>query len=295
MVIAIAPGVELVATAVVASETDVNSLIIQIHCEGLRFSDAAKQQHQPQQIQHSSPHQQPQNAVVRGASFNGPLHNEVLQLAELLVFLDRQVARFVRIPYELNPTITESTHDTILFLLSMPSHNLLLCMPMHHEFILLSAHTAAKIKDGGATSQKKDEIDLHRTKSVESSNRRASTVQFSETTDPFAIVEAALAAWGSVCKSGGGTGVVMAWKFAISTGAATESGCTGCVDGVTVLICMRAKISAGIAIFDAFGFNCPNSFIKSECDSGAFVLSHLLKGILLYSRCFYFAYFMSGF
>ena len=46
---------------------------------------------------------------MRSASLNGPLHNEILQLTELLVFLDRQLSRFVRIPYEPNPVISDST------------------------------------------------------------------------------------------------------------------------------------------------------------------------------------------
>lgn len=257
MVLAVAPGVELVASAVVASETDTNSLIVQIHCDGLRFSDTAKQQPQSlqQQGQHTPPHQQTQSIGMRSAGHNGPLHNEVLQLAELLVFLDRQLARFVRIPYEPNPTITESTHDTILFLLSIPSPHLLPSMPMHHEFILLSAHPQAN---------------AHRTKYTEQMNRRGSTVQAVDTADPFPVIETALAAWGSVCKSGSGAGVAMAWKFAIKTVASNKSpsDSNGCVDGVTVLICMRARVCAGIAVFDAFGFNCPHSLIKSECDSG---------------------------
>jgi hypothetical protein len=269
MVLAVSPGVELVASAVVASETDINSLIIQIYCNGLRFSDASKHEHHPvpQQVQHGSPHQQPHNAGMRSANLNGPLHNEILQLTELLVFLDRQLSRFVRIPHEPNPTISESTHDTILFLFSMPSPHLLIAMPMHHEFVLLVSHVSAKSKDGGFASQKKDETDLHRTKSAESMNRRSSTFLVADLSDSFSAVEAALSSWGSVCKSGGGAGVAIAWKFAVTTGSSlTEN--NGSVDGVIVLICIRGRVSSGIAVFDAFGFNCPHSLIKSECDLG---------------------------
>jgi hypothetical protein len=266
MVLAISPGVELVTSAVVASETDINSLIVQIHCNGLRFSDTSKSS-VPQQIQHGSPHQQPHNTGVRSASLNGPLHNEILQLTELLVFLDRQLSRFVRIPYEPNPAISDSTHDTILFLFSMPSPHLLPAMPMHHEFVLLVSHVPAKSKDGGFASQKKEEADLHRTKSAESMNRRSSTCQVADLSDSFSAIEAALSSWGSVCKSGGGTGVAIAWKFAVMTGSSLSEN-NGCVDGVIVLICIRGRVSSGIAVFDAFGFNCPQSLIKSECDLG---------------------------
>ena len=60
MVLAVAPGVELVASAVVASETDINSLIVQIHCDGLRFSETAKQQPQSHQSQQQQQLQQQQ-------------------------------------------------------------------------------------------------------------------------------------------------------------------------------------------------------------------------------------------
>jgi hypothetical protein len=268
MVLAIAPGVEIVTSAVVASETDVNSLIVQIHCDGLRFSDATKQQQQ--QPQYASPHQHQPQGGVRSAGLNGPLHNEVLQLAELLVFLDRQLARFVRIPYELNPTISDSTHDTIMFLMSMQSPHLSPLMPLHHEFVFLSAHCAARIKDGGVLSQRKDETEPHRTKSYDSTARRGSTLALPESSvEFFPAVEAALAAWSSVSKSGG-AGVAMAWKFAVTESASADmmSGSSGCVDGVTVLVCIRVKMFAGVAVFDAFGFNCPYSVVKSECESG---------------------------
>jgi hypothetical protein len=272
MALAVAPGVEIVTSAVVASETDVNSLIVQIHCDGLRFSDAAKQQPQPhqQQTQHSSPHQHQPQAGVRSAGLNGPLHNEVLQLAELLVFLDRQLARFVRVPYEQNPTISDSTHDTIMFLMSIPSPHLSPSMPLHHEFVVLSAHGAARIKDGGAPSQRKDDFEPHRTKSSDVTARRGSTIALPEPpVELFPAIEAALAAWSSVSKSGG-AGVAMAWKYAINASGSADvlSDSSGCVDGVTVLICIRARIFAGVAVFDAFGFNCPYSVIKSECETG---------------------------
>jgi hypothetical protein len=276
MALAISPGVEIVASAVVASETDLNSLIVQIHCDGLRFTDASKLQQHPHQHQnhHTPPHQQSQHnpAGIRSAGLNGPLHNEALQLAELLVFLDRQLSRFVRIPYEPNPTISESTHDTIIFLLSMPSPHLLPSMHTHHEYLLLPSHVAAKIKDGSLMSHKKDDTDSQKIKSADSTNRRGSTLQISDTVDSFATIEAALTAWGTVYKSGGGAGVAMAWKFVIRTGSSVQSPSdgNGCVDGVAVLIGLRAKMSLGVAVFDAFGFNCPYSLIKAECDSGVF-------------------------
>jgi hypothetical protein len=277
MALAIAPGVEIVASAVVASETDINSLIVQIHCDGLRFTDTTKMLQQlHQQNQNSPSHQlsQPTTTGVRSAGVNGPLHNEALQLAELLVFLDRQLSRFVRIPYEPNPTITESTHDTIMFLLSMPSPHLLPSLPMHHEFVILYSHHASKIRDGGSMLLKKDEIDPQRIRSADSNNRRGSTLQSSDSIDSFSAIESVLTAWGSVYKSSGGSGVAMAWKYVFKTSASVQShnDNNGLVDGVTVLICLRARMSAGIAVFDAFGFNCPHSLIKAECDSGFFPL-----------------------
>jgi len=273
MALAVAPGVEIVCSAVVASETDLNSLIVQIHCDGLRFTDTSKLQQQPhhQQNQNSPSHQhsQPATTGVRSACFNGPLHNEVLQLAELLVFLDRQLSRFARIPLELNPTITESTHDTIMFLLSMPSPHLLPSLPMHHEYVILSSPAAAKGKDG-LMSHKKEDIDLQKVKSADSANRRASTLQPSDSVEPFSAIEAVLTAWGSVYKSGSGAGVALAWKFVCGRAVEPPSSSDGCVDGVTVLIGLRARMSAGVAIIDAFGFNCPYSLIKAECNSGQF-------------------------
>jgi hypothetical protein len=284
MALAIAPRVEIIASAVVASETDINSLIVQIHCDGLRFSDATKQQHpilqQPlhqQHIQHTPPHQQPQQIGVRSAGLNGPLHNEVLQFAELLVFLDRQLARFVRIPCVPNPTITESCHDTILFLLSLPSPHLTPSMPMHHDFVMISAHTAAK--SNAVMVQKKEEAELQRAKSSDPANRRSSVFHHSDFTEPFVAIEAALTAWGSACKSGGvAAGVAMAWKFVPMVDGSPDlsTSNSGCVFGITVLTCIRVKLSAGIALFDAFGFNCPLSLIKAECDSGAFHFANCL-------------------
>lgn len=290
MALAVAPGVEIVTSAVVASETDINSLIIQIHCDGLRFSDAAKQQPQPhqQQTQHSSPHQHQPQSGVRSAGLNGPLHNEVLQLAELLVFLDRQLARFVRVPYEQNPTISDSTHDTIMFLMSIPSPHLSPSMPLHHEFVVLSLHGAARIRDGGALSQRKDDFEPHRTKSSDLTSRRGSTIALPESTvDFFPAIEAALAAWSSVSKSGG-AGVALAWKYAISASGSADalSDSSGCVDGVTVLVCIRARIFAGVAVFDAFGFNCPYSVIKSECETGMLNCRHAFLRMFFWNREF---------
>jgi hypothetical protein len=292
MALAIAPRVEIVASAVVASETDINSLIVQIHCDGLRFSDSTKQQppilQQPlhqQQTHHTPPHQQPQQTGVRSAGFNGPLHNEVLQLAELLVFLDRQLARFVRIPCEPNPTITESTHDTILFILSLPSPHLIPSMPMHHDFVMISMHHLAKIN--GVMTQKKEDADVQKTKTFDSMNRRGSVFSHIDHTEPFAAIEAVLTAWGSSVKSGGGTGVAMAWKFSPMVGgyAGVSIDNNGCIDGVTVLTCIRVRLCAGIALFDACGFNCPLSLVKAECDLGA--ICFVASSIILFWFCFW--------
>jgi hypothetical protein len=267
MVLAVAPGVEVVASAVVASETDINSLIIQIHSDGLRFADATRQQVHAQQ---TTPHHQAHQFGIRSAGSNGPLHNEVLQLAELLVFLDRQLARFVRIPYELNPTITDSTHDTILFLLSLPSPHLAPSMPSHHDFVILSQHFV-KVKDCSISLPKKDDVDIHRAKSADTINRRASFFQTTDLTEPLPAIESVLTSWGSVCKSGAGVGIVTAWKFASRIGGSVSPSdeSRGCVDGVTVLVCIRARVLPGIIQFDAFGFNCSKCLIKAESDSGA--------------------------
>jgi hypothetical protein len=149
-------------------------------------------------------------------------------------------------------------------------------MPLHHEFVVLSLHGAARIRDGGALSQRKDDFEPHRTKSSDLTSRRGSTIALPESTvDFFPAIEAALAAWSSVSKSGG-AGVALAWKYAISASGSADalSDSSGCVDGVTVLVCIRARIFAGVAVFDAFGFNCPYSVIKSECETGMLNCRH---------------------
>ena len=133
--------------------------------------------------------------------------------------------------------------------------------------------------------QKKDEADLQRAKSSDPANRRSSVFYHSDFTEPFVAIEAALTAWGSACKSGGvAAGVAMAWKFVPMVDGSPDlsTSNSGCVDGIAVLICIRVRLSAGIALFDAFGFNCPLSLIKAECDSGPFhfVISSIVCGFI---------------